>query len=92
MSRSYVPPHYTVVGIQLMGRMFEQQVRIAQTLGAVALASNPLIARPSFDALNGSQIPRSASQTAATPVRRARTQPVPQHKREMCKRTHATPV
>ena len=92
MSRSYVLPHYTVVGIQLMGRMFEQQVRIAQTLGAVAIASNPLLIRPSVDASSSSQIPRPISHVAATPVRRSRAHPVPQAKRETCKRTHATPV
>lgn len=92
MSQSYVPPHYTAVGIHLMGRMFEQQVRIAQTLGAVAIASNPLFIRPPADASNSSQMPLSASPTGVTPIRRSSARPVPQHRRETCKRTHATPV
>lgn len=94
MSRSYVPPHYTVVGIQMMGRMFEQQVRIAQTLGAVALASNPLLSRrTATDGSDAVKIPHPASPTFTTPARRPRVQSArPQKMPQMAKRTHAMPV
>lgn len=44
MSRSYVPPPDTVIGVQLMGRLFEHQVRMAQMVGAAMLTANPMLA------------------------------------------------
>ncbi|MDO5758146.1 MAG: hypothetical protein Q4P24_11665 [Rhodobacterales bacterium] len=45
MSRSYVPPPDTVVGVHLFSRMFEHQVRMAQVFGAAFLMANPLLNR-----------------------------------------------
>ena len=45
MSDSYKPMHYSASGIRLMSDMFEQQMRIAHAMGAVAMAANPMLQR-----------------------------------------------
>ena len=92
MTRSYLPPHYSTVGIQMMGRMFEQQVRIAQALGAAAIASNPLLARPVPTSGNKrADRPDEISPEGKAPVRRARVASLPPQPKTAA-RTHATPV
>ena len=51
MSRSYVPPPDTVVGVHLLGRMFEHQVRMAQVFGTAILMANPLFNHPGTQAM-----------------------------------------
>lgn len=90
MPRTYLPLHDTTVGIQLMGRMFEQQVRIAQAFGAAAMASNPFLtppvrhpapeARPAVDLHAGAaKLPQVASNQSGGNVipRTARPRPAP---------------
>jgi hypothetical protein len=92
MTRSYLPPHYSTVGIQMMGHMFEQQVRIAQALGAAAIASNPLLARPVATAESRrADRPDEISPEGRAPVRRANVPSLPPQPK-MAARTHATPV
>ncbi len=92
MTRSYLPPHYATVGIQMMGRMFEQQVRIAQALGAAAIASNPLLVRPVPTAEeNCADRPAEISPEGRAPVRSANVPSMPPQ-RKTAARTHATPV
>lgn len=101
MSRSYTPPHYTAVGFQMMGHIFEQQVRIAQVMGAAAIASNPLLAQP----VRSAAAPRAKAPTLPTPyavrsdlrpnevtMRRKRAPSAPPRMPELFARTHATPV
>ncbi|RKF13405.1 hypothetical protein D6850_13955 [Roseovarius spongiae] len=99
MSRSYTPPHYSAVGIQMMGQMFEQQMRMAQTFGMAAMASNPLFARqlaretPSTGP-EQADLPKKArpvNQVGEATIRRARM-PSPPPMTPTFGRTRATPV
>lgn len=102
MSRSYTPPHYSALGIQMMGQMFEQQMRIAQTLGAVAIASNPLLTPPPRTFARAvpetetdqkpSQTPRPVNQIGAASARSTRAPSLPPRVPHIFARTHATPV
>jgi hypothetical protein len=86
----------------MIGQMFEQQMRIAQTLGAVAIASNPLLA-PSPRTFTRavpeaeterqpSQTPQLINQISVAPARPTRTASLPTRTPNMFARTHATPV
>jgi hypothetical protein len=77
----------------MMGLMFEQQFRIAHTLGAAALAANPLIAgapmRPRSGTIGTGTSGNGA--TAKTP-RQTRAPSAPPRMPETVKRTHSMPV
>lgn len=91
MYRSYTPAHYSTVGIQIMGQMFEQQVRMAQALGMVAFATNPLLSRaPSNAALRTG---RSAAKIDASPAGHTDAAPSASPRTTECvERTHSMPV
>lgn len=75
MSHSYKPMHYSAAGILMMSDMFEQQMRIANAMGEVALATSPFFLRSSYSAAT----PRKTATTSqpAKAVTFARTYSMP---------------
>ena len=90
MYRSFTPVHYSAVGIQMMGQMFEQQVRIAQALGMVAFATNPLLSRAPSTAPQ--RTIRSAAKIEASTAGHTRAPFALPRMTECVKRTHSMPV
>jgi len=90
MNRSCKPNHYSAVGIQMMGQMFEQQMRIAHALGMVAIATNPLLVRGS--STSAPRTTRPISQIDATTARPTYAPTAIRHMPGYVKHTHSLPV
>jgi len=88
MTHENMTPAYPTAGIRMMGRMFEQQVRIAQVFGECALGSSMMLvcAPVKFKA---AVAPDGSVHASARPTR---APSAPRRMPEIAARTHSMPV